>query len=77
VRLVFSSIIAWLIAPLMGLNGLSRQVGILEAAMPTAVLNLVITQKYNLEPEFVSKTILLSTLFSSVTLSILLVLVSL
>ena len=61
------------LAPVFGLEGAARQAGILESAMPAAVMTTVLAEQYDLEPEFVSATVFLSTLLSPLTLSPLLV----
>jgi predicted permease len=66
-RLLISPLLAFLITPLFGLSGLSAQVGILEAAMPTAVLTTVITTEFDVEPDFATGAVLLTTLLSPLT----------
>lgn len=71
-RLVGSVLLALPLAALLGLNGLARQVGIVEASMPTAVMSIVLAVEYDSDAEIVSSVVLLSTLASIVTLSALL-----
>ncbi len=68
-RLLVGPAIAWLLAPAFGLIGASRQAGILEAAMPTAVFNAILALEFNIEPEFVTGAVLVSTLLSPLTLT--------
>ncbi len=68
-RMLASPLIAWFLAPLMGLSGVGRQSGILQAAMPTAVLTTVIATEYDVEPEFVTGVVLVTTLISPFTLT--------
>ena len=68
-RLIVSPFIAIRLAPLFGLQGISMQAGILEAAMPTAVLTSIIAIEYNVEPEFVTGVILVTTVLSPLTLT--------
>lgn len=68
-RLLISPIIAWILAPMMGLDGVSRQAGILESAMPTAVLATVIATEFDVEPEFVTGAVLITTLLSPFTIT--------
>lgn len=68
-RLVVSPIIAILLAPAVGLSGLSLQAGVLEAAMPSAVLTIIISLEFDVEPEFVTGAVLLSTLLSPLTIT--------
>jgi hypothetical protein len=68
-RMLASPLIAWFLAPIMGLSGVGRQAGILQAAMPTAVLTTVIATEYDVEPEFVTGVVLVATLISPLTLT--------
>jgi len=49
---------------LLGLTGPARSAVLLGAVMPAAVLNFVLSEKYNREPEFVASSVVLSTLLS-------------
>jgi predicted permease len=71
-RLIISPLIALLLASLFNLEILPMKVAVLQAAMPVAVLNGVIATEYDLEPDLVSSTILVSTLISPITLSLVL-----
>lgn len=71
-RLGVAPLIALLLASLLGLSGLVRQVSIVEASMPTAVMAGVLATEYDSDAEFTTVVILVSTLASIVTLSILL-----
>jgi len=68
-RLLASPALAWILAPAFGLNAVARQAGILEAAMPTAVLNTVIALEFGVEPAFVTGAVLVSTLLSPLTVT--------
>jgi len=74
IRLVGGALVALLIAPLLGMHGLSRQIVILESATPTAVNSSLMAIEFDADPEFVSSAIFVSTLLSSITLAILLAL---
>ncbi|UCD85718.1 MAG: AEC family transporter, partial [Deltaproteobacteria bacterium] len=56
-----------LMVKIIGLTGTAAKVVILMSALPPAVLNSVLTKKYNRNPELVSSTILIGTLISVVT----------
>ena len=71
-RLLGGPLIAFLLMPLFGLEGLESASGILQAAMPAAVLVSIIALEYNLMPSFVTTTVLVSTLMSVITLTVLL-----
>jgi predicted permease len=68
-RMFASPLIAWFVASFVGLSGVGRQAGILESAMPTAVLTTVIATEYDVEPEFVTGAVLATTLISPLTLT--------
>jgi len=72
VRLIGGPVLALLIVPYFGLEGLERRTGILQAAMPAAVLASIIALEYKLLPEFVTTTVLFSTLYSILTLTVIL-----
>ena len=72
VRLIGGPVLALLIVPYFGLEGLERRTGILQAAMPAAVLASIIALEYKLLPEFVTTTVLFSTLYSVLTLTVIL-----
>lgn len=76
VRLVVAPMIAWLLCYLLAVEGIERNVLILQAAMPTAVMVAVLTTEYDTEPELVATVILVSTLLSMITLSVVLRLLS-
>jgi predicted permease len=75
--LLFANSLRLLVAPLvalglvlvLGLDGLSRQVGVLEASMPSAVMTIVLATEYDVEPAFVSAAVFTSTLASAFTLT--------
>lgn len=68
-RLVLAPIAAWFMAGALSMPMIARQVGILESAMPTAVLASIIAIHYDTEPEFVTGAVLVSTLLSPITLT--------
>ena len=73
-RLLGGLALAWLLAPLLGLDGTARQAGILQAAMPSAVVGAVLATEYDVEPDFVTAVVFASTLASPLTLTPLLAL---
>ncbi len=70
VRLIASPILAIVLALPFGLTGIERNAGILQASMPVAVLTSIIAMERDLLPDFVTATILFSTLASMVTLTV-------
>jgi hypothetical protein len=74
VRLMGGPILAVLLATPFGLSEIERSVGIIQAAMPAAVLASIIAFENDLLPEFVIGAVLFSTLASVVTLTVVLAL---
>ncbi|MFH1086159.1 MAG: AEC family transporter [Chloroflexota bacterium] len=70
-RLVVGALVAIGLAPVLGLQGLARQVGILEASMPTAINSAMVAIEFDADAEFVTGVIFFSTLLSSITLTVL------
>lgn len=68
-RLVASPILAIVLATLFNLQGPAYQAGVLEAAVPTAVLTTVLATEYNIEPAFVTTAVVTSTLLSPLTVT--------
>lgn len=68
-RLVVAPGLAALLSNLFGLSGPARQAGILEAAMPTAVMAVVLSTEFDLEPSFMTSAVFTSTLLSPLTIT--------
>ena len=68
-RLVASPILAIGLASLFHLEGAAYQAGVIESAVPTAVLTTVLATEYDLDPAFVTTTVVISTLLSPLTLT--------
>jgi predicted permease len=71
VRLVGGAVVGLVLAALMGLTGLTRQVCVVEQSTPTAVLTSILSAEFGSEPEFVTGVIFASTLASVVTMTLL------
>ncbi len=69
VRLIASPLIALLLAAPFGLTGVARQAGVLQAAMPAAVMTTVLAAEFECEPEFMTAVVFTSTLLSPLTLT--------
>ncbi|AFZ67858.1 AEC family transporter [Deinococcus peraridilitoris] len=69
VRLLAGPLLALLLAAPFGVTGLERSVGVLQSAMPAAVLASIIAIEYELLPQFVTACVLFSTLASLLTLT--------
>lgn len=73
VRLLGGALLALALAIPFGLTGIERGAGILQLAMPAAVLSAIIAMEYDLIPEFVTTTVLFSTLASIFTIALIMV----
>jgi hypothetical protein len=68
-RLLVAPALALVLVPLFGLTGPARQAGLVQAAMPTAVVSTVLAETYGLEAAFVTRVVVVSTLLSPLTLT--------
>lgn len=71
-RLIVGAVVALALAPLLGLQGLARSVGVLEASTPTAVTSSLMAIEFEADADYVSSVVFFSTLLSAVTLTLLL-----
>ncbi len=69
-RLVVGALAAIGLVPLIGLQGLARQVAITEASTPTAVNSVLMAIEFDGDAEFVTSVLFVSTLLSSITLTL-------
>ncbi len=74
-RLVVGPILALALAAFFGLSGIERGAGVIQASMPVAVLASLIALEHDLLPDFVTTTVLFSTLASAFTLTVVLAIV--
>ncbi len=72
IRLIGGPALAMLIVIPFGLTGVERAAGVLQAGMPAAVLATIIALEHKLIPDFVTTTVLFSTVVSLLTLTVLL-----
>ena len=72
VRLALGVSAGLLVATLLGVEGLTRKVLILQASMPVGVLNYLFAHRYGRSPEQVASLVLVSTLISVVSIPVLL-----
>ena len=73
-RLAGAPLVAFLIARALHLDGLGAKVFVLESAMPTAIITTMLAVEYNAAASLVSSVTLLTTVFSIVSLPLLLAL---
>ena len=69
-RLLVAPVLAIPVAWVTGVEGLTYQACMLEASMPSGVTSTVIALEYDLEPDVVTGTVFFSTLFSALTLAV-------
>ncbi|MEN8210921.1 MAG: AEC family transporter [Thermodesulfobacteriota bacterium] len=74
-RLILAPLIAFALTAVFTLSGMEIRSGILQAGMPVAVLGSIIAIEYDIVPEFVTTVVLFSTVFSLITVTIMLYLV--
>ncbi len=72
VRLLVSPAIAYVVAYALGLDDLATKVVIIQASLPTAVNMVLYSLEFNARPRFVAGAVVVSTVFSLVTLTVLL-----
>jgi predicted permease len=71
-RLLLGPLLAVVLVALLGFDGLTRKIIILQTSTPSAVLPLLYTIRFGTRPDLVSGTILISTVCSAFTLTALL-----
>lgn len=69
-KLLFFPAIAFIVVLFLGLSDLQYTVAIVEAAMPSGMLSLVLAITYNLDYQLTSDCILINTVISLITLPI-------
>lgn len=74
-KLAFFPIVAFLIVNYLGLVDLQYQVAIVEAAMPSGMLSLLLSITYKLDYELTSDCILINTVISLITLPAIIMLI--
>lgn len=74
IKLLVAPAIALALAAVMGMQGLTRSVAVIEASMPTAVMASLIATEFRARSDFVTSVVFVSTLGSTITLTLLLLL---
>ncbi|MEZ4862229.1 MAG: AEC family transporter [Caldilineaceae bacterium] len=72
IRLLVAPCLAWLLCNFLLIQGLERNILLLQSGMPTAVMAAVLATEFEAEPQLVAAVIFISTLLSMVTLSVML-----
>ncbi|MDX2493407.1 MAG: AEC family transporter [Desulfuromusa sp.] len=73
IRLILTPALALLVAAPFGLGPIESAAGVLQAAMPVAILVSIIAKENDIVPDYVTSVVVVSTLASVVTLSLLMV----
>lgn len=71
-RLVIAPVIAWGTCHVLNIDGLYRDILILQTSTPSAVLPLLYALRFNTRPDLVASTIMVTTLLSAASLTVLL-----
>lgn len=71
-KLVIAPFFGLLIAALLKLEGPVHKAAVLEASMPSAVNTILLADEFNLDPQFVTAIIMVTTLLSPISITLLL-----
>ncbi len=74
-RLLVAPLIAFPLAAWLGIAGVTHQVVVVQASLPTAVISSVLATEFGSDVDFAAAVILVSTLVSMVTITVLLAIV--
>lgn len=69
ISLVITPIIALGLCTALGITGPARQAAVVLSSMPVAVVTTILALEFNLDPEFVTSAVFVSTLLSPFTLT--------
>jgi hypothetical protein len=72
IRLILAPLVAWGLTSLLDLQGLTRNVVILQTSTPSAVLPLLYSLRFGTRPDLVAGAIFVTTLLSAVSLTLIL-----
>ncbi len=71
IRIVGGFASAYIIVTLLGIEGVNRQVILLYGSLPSAVVNVVLTEKYRQDPELAASIVFFTTLLSLISIPLL------
>ena len=69
IKLVIGPIIGLIFTGLLGIKGSARQAGIVDSALPTAVMTTILASEYDLEPTLVTSIVFITTILSPITMT--------
>lgn len=75
IRLIVAPVLAFGLAAVIGLRGVTRQTMIVEASTPTAVTSTILALEFDARPDLVTSIVFLSTMLSPLTLTAVIALV--
>jgi len=70
-RLLVAPVVSWCAATALGLEGTTRDTLVVLAAMPTAVIAIVLATEFHARPTFVTRAVVASTVASMATVTVL------
>ena len=76
IKLLIPPFLGWAITSMLGITGLLQAVLIAQASMPSAVNSLILATQFRRNPKLAATVVLVSTVFSLVTITLLLTLLS-
>jgi len=71
-RIIGGFLIALIIIKLFSITGLSKNIILIQAAMPSAVMSMILCQKYRRDANLVASVIFISTILSIITIPLIL-----
>jgi len=70
VSIILTPLVALGIAHVVGLRGAAFQAGVLQTSMPTAVITTILAVEFDVDPDFVTSVVFVSTLLSPITVTL-------
>ena len=74
-KLLLAPVIAYLATLALGVDGIPQKTIVVLAAMPTAVITIILAMEFDARPQFVTRAVVTSTLASVATLTVLVALI--
>lgn len=71
-RLIIAPVVAWLSCRILHIDGLYRDILIVQTSTPSAVLPLLYALRFNTRPDLVASTIMVTTIMSAASLTLVL-----
>jgi malate permease and related proteins len=69
IKLIIGPIIGFIFTGLLGIKGSARQAGIVDSALPTAVMTTILASEYDLDPPLVTSIVFITTILSPLTMT--------